>query len=195
MPRTDSVRKWFWRTVLGAMIFAGVSFVMNRLLGGGLFRDVGGWAWVSLTFAWDFLLSDISVPMWLFMAVSAGAAMAILATVAIVANIISERRQPWRAYTEALIDDMMCRWEWSRSNQIERLFFFCPTCKGELVHSSCTPYFRSGSSFFVCEKCSRERGRQRVFAEEEFGSGFETMERIKREIRRRCNTGEWKSGT
>ena len=192
MPKTVSDRKWLRRTITGAVIISVVSLAIEGLVGDGLVRGFGHWVWTFLTSAWRFLLSDISVPMWLFIAVSVVVLVAISVIILAVIAEISERRQPWHTYTEAHIEGMVCRWEWNRFGEIQSLGFFCPMCDGELVPGNNHGF---GTPYFICEKCSEQQRQPKIFLKDSMKHNYNIVERIKREIRRRCRTGEWRSGT
>ena len=194
MPKTVSGLKWVGITVCGAVIVAGVSLGIDFLVDEGLVRGVSRWVWAFLTSIWRFLLSDILVPMWLAITVSVVALVVAVSVIilTVVIAYISERRQPWHAYTEAQIEGMVCRWKWSRSDEIWNLSFFCPMCDGELVSGNNHGF---GATYFVCEKCSEQQRQPKIFPEDPRRHNYDIVERIKREIRRHVRTGEWRSGT
>jgi len=84
-------------------------------------------------------------------------------------------------------------WHWSyRNGDINNLWCLCPTCKSELVYSEIQPDPYSFNHNrkeprvdFICERCDLTRCTLN-------GSRSYALERIKREIRRKIRSGEWR---
>ena len=78
-------------------------------------------------------------------------------------------------------------WRWElRNGTIYRLSCFCPACDNELIDINVVYYGRSPSYTFSCDHCNE------VVGEVETIKGEAPSDRVKREIRRRYRTGEFK---
>jgi len=82
------------------------------------------------------------------------------------------------------------KWRWALSNDgtIYRLACFCPACDNELIDVKMNHriYGHPPSFTFSCDRCKEEVGVVETVGSEE------PLDRVKREIRRRYRTGEFK---
>ena len=84
-------------------------------------------------------------------------------------------------------------WDWSYKNgDIQNLWCLCPTCKSELVYSEFTPdpynfdhNQKEPRTDFFCERCNMTQCT--ITGDRRYALG-----KIKREIRRKIRSGEWR---
>jgi hypothetical protein len=165
--------------------------VRNSVLGsviGGLLLAFLLWLipglWVWLVSAIDqlvgFLVSRVSVPVWLI----GIAILAIIPTIImVVALIIASLKRPseptWLAYTTDRFDRMTWRWSY-RNNSVSNLGCFCPHDDTRLV------YLRGYENIsFECETCKAKFGP--------FDGDIDYVHaKIERQIERKVRNDEWK---
>jgi hypothetical protein len=128
-----------------------------------------------------FLLSSVSVPIWLIVLISP----LIISTLVRMFSALREKdigHPDWRYYNQDEIMGMHWRWRYSPYNaDIEGIWSFCPDDDTELV------YLKGYSQVsFRCETCKKQFGPFE-------GDLAYMLEMVKRQIRRKLRTGDWKA--
>jgi hypothetical protein len=157
-------------------------FVLTFLLWlAGFIQPV--WQACKSAFIWllHFILSSISVPVWLIILVSPFIIATLLRIFATIRRS-NVKRLTWREYKEDDIKGMKWRWNYGYySGDIHDISCFCPSDDTQLI------YEHFGSKVvFHCETCDRRFGP--FDGNINYFSG-----RIQRQIHRKIRTGDWKA--
>lgn len=175
------IRNGVIATVIGGILLSFWS--PFRAVLGNLFT----WLWALVIATWDYLWSLHDVY---------GLVILILVLVSIptVVNwfrMLMEKR-PIDLYKE---DELFgAKWCWYYSNgTISNLWCLCPQCENELIYSEIFPdRYLAGNegklakTEFICEKCDVTRASLN-------GGKNDALNHVKREIRRKIRTEEWRS--
>jgi hypothetical protein len=98
---------------------------------------------------------------------------------------------PHSTYVEDVLFDAKWRWSWL-ADQITNLWCFCPRCDSELVYddsSAHSLYSRDEPrTLFLCEHCNRTAVARIDGGDKDYALGA-----VRREIRRRIRTGQYKT--
>ena len=139
------------------------------------------------------LLTYYSMPGWVYLI---AILVAILGMTKIIRSvkISTDRLEPeFAKYTEDIIDGIIWRWTWVRS-QIHDLNCFCPTCDAQLICSNSL-----GRSEFICERCAPDSSPTtfhpigRIIRIINGGDCYYAREATTREIYRRIRRSEIKT--
>ncbi|WFB37574.1 hypothetical protein P3T73_07350 [Kiritimatiellota bacterium B12222] len=184
---SHAIRNGVITTVVGGAILAGIlsSWFRGLLLGFG--RAVAK-PFVAI---WHWLTVTTTVPNWLL------SVLILLACATIIRWLIAILRAT-NVEKESYNHDTIfgVHWRWSGgAAHINNLWCFCPKCDAELVYHEQRQDYRDVSFLdsahftqFVCENCS-------LCSHELDGDQYAAVARVKREIRRRFRTSEWKKNT
>lgn len=176
-------------TVVGGLILAAIMSLIPQLR--AFFVDAALWLWRGVTWVWAALISDYSMPVWVFLIIGLFALVGLaLLCVILWSRIKPEIESEYQKYTEDTLYGAKWRWSWN-GNEISNLWCFCPICDAQLVYSE-----GYTETKFICERCSRDRADchyrsgGRVIATVEGGDRYYAVSAAKREILRRIRTGE-----
>ncbi|WP_052224060.1 hypothetical protein [Comamonas testosteroni] len=93
-------------------------------------------------------------------------------------------------YVEDFLFGAKWRWAWF-GNEISRLWCFCPRCDGELVYDDTNAdafySLEPSTTRFVCEHCNN------LEVAKVTGNKNYALEAVRREVRRRVRTGQFKA--
>ena len=176
-------------TVVGGLVLAAIMSLIPQLR--AFFVNATLWAWRGVTRVWAALISNYSVPGWVFLIIGLFALVGLaLLCVILWFRIKPEIEPKYKKYTEDMLYGAKWRWSW-QGNEISNLWCFCPICDAQLVYSE-----GYAETYFICERCSPDRADRhyraqgRVIATVEGGDRYYAESAAKREILRRIRTGE-----
>ena len=138
------------------------------------------WLTARVGSVWYFFVPKGVLPEW---AVATLGFLAIFGALWAFWRLVFGPSRTWRDYRQDTFFGLLCRWRYSLAGPIRGLSLHCPTCKAELSWRIDQEKRRP---CLTCENCSRVvndqlRQRENVPA------------KVKRQIRARIRTGEWKN--
>lgn len=181
-PEKHSVRNGVVATVVGGIALAGLGELWPPLKLAGL------WAWEKVLALVGLFGATYSTPGW------ALAILGLLALITAIRFLVGLRspgsnEPPHLHYVEDLLYGAKWRWAWF-GLEISRLWCFCPRCDAELVYDDRDAFYSHAPSTtrFICEHC------QNLEVARVPGNKSYALEAVRREIRRRIRTGQFKGG-
>jgi len=179
---SHSIRNGVIATVVGGLILA---FVPS-------FRNLVAWLWGLLrdaaAYCWQLLVAEYGTPGWALLLL---AALSLAFVIPRIGRLFRREPRAEDLYKEDRLFGAIWRWGYSQYGVIN-LHSLCPACQAELVYRETTDgqqptYFNPPNrTEFICEN------GHGVVAQVD-GDNDYAEERVKREIRRKIRTSEWKS--
>ena len=115
-------------TVLGGLI---LHFVPQF---SGFFPTLMSWALTGISSVSVVLLSDLSVPIWIFLIIGLFAVVGFVTVCVIMYMALwSRNKSAYVNYTEDMIYGAKWRWSWIKG-KLSNLWCFCPNCDAQLVY-------------------------------------------------------------
>lgn len=157
----------------------------------GYFPTLISWTWTGISSILTALISDHSVPGWVFLFIGLFAVVGFVTVCVMICLALWPRNESaYMNYTEDVIYGAKWRWSWIKG-RISNLWCFCPICDAQLVYAE-----DLGKTLFVCERCPPNRSGHlyplhgRVVATVNGGDRHYAVGAAEREILRRIRTSE-----
>lgn len=145
----------------------------------GLWSSV--WSFTRSAARW-FFTEHVSLPVWLLVLLSLAAAVLLLVGFVRLVQAFTLRETTWYDYKSDRFFEMVWRWAYSSSGNIQDLCCFCPNDDTVLVPVA---QWNPDRVVFRCDTCRSEFGP----IESDFK---EAIRKVKRQIDRKLRTDEWK---
>ena len=146
------------------------------------------WAWGGVKSFGSYFSDEYKIPGWIL------SLLAILALVTVIRFFVSlfPRFAPdFTKFVEMRLYGAKWQWKWT-GGEISNLWCLCPTCQAELVYDDSSNHNIYSNerehTKFICENCNGQ-----VVAKVDGGDKEYALSAVKREVRRKVRTGEYKS--
>ena len=145
------------------------------------------WAFDSVKSFGSYLRDDYGTPRWVLTLL---VIFALVTVTRFVVSLFPKFAPDHSKFVEMTYCGAKWQWGWA-SGQISNIWCLCPSCQAELVYDDSSNHNRytneKAHTKFICENCNGQ-----VVAEVDGGDKEYAVSAVKREVRRRVRTGEYK---
>jgi hypothetical protein len=146
------------------------------------------WAWSGVKSFASYFGDDYKTPGWVLTLL---VILALVTVIRFVVGLLPKFAPDHTKFLEMRLYGAKWQWKWA-GGEISNLWCLCPTCQAELVYDDSSNHNiysnERAHTKFICENCNSQ-----VVATVDGGDKEYALSAVKREVRRKVRTGEYKS--